>query len=406
MQLFVRGLQTHTFPNVANVPHLRELIEERLNVPAREQFLSIGGKPLRDLGTLEENGLREDCTVDLNVRCHGGEQHAHKVKSDCYYEVLGLTKGATEADITKAYRKLAMKYHPDRNQEKDAEENFKRVTEAYEVLKDKEKRTNYDRFGKESAHGNGPSGGAHPSGTTYSYEDANAIFQQFFRQFGAAGTDPFQRMGTTGSSRIFSFGGMDDDSMGLPSSVFGTTGGAHLFGHRSRQRPVQPSSATVAEGSVVAIKGLTHAPQHNGEIGVVVAYDEAESGRLVVRLWSESNVLALKPANLQPLAKGRIRALSSALHLNGQEAYVKGVASNGRFLVIVPSTGTEIAIKPTSFQLDHDTPVTLGGLQGSSQHNGKRAFIVEAASDGSRYTVQTSDGLLLRVKPDHVRPKL
>lgn len=75
-----------------------------------------------------------------------------------YYEVLGLSKTASEDEIKKAYRKLAMKYHPDRNQgNKDAEESFKEVNEAYAVLSDAQKRSNYDRFGH-SASGSGPGG--------------------------------------------------------------------------------------------------------------------------------------------------------------------------------------------------------------------------------------------------------
>jgi len=65
-----------------------------------------------------------------------------------YYEVLGLNKGATDADIKKAYRKLAKKYHPDANpNNQEAESKFKEATEAYEVLSDENKRQTYDQFG-------------------------------------------------------------------------------------------------------------------------------------------------------------------------------------------------------------------------------------------------------------------
>ncbi len=64
-----------------------------------------------------------------------------------YYEILGVARDATEADIKKAYRKLARQYHPDVSKEKDAEEKFKEVAEAYEVLKDEEKRAAYDQMG-------------------------------------------------------------------------------------------------------------------------------------------------------------------------------------------------------------------------------------------------------------------
>lgn len=73
-----------------------------------------------------------------------------------YYDVLGVGKSADETEIKKAYRKLAMKYHPDKNPgDKEAEEKFKEINEAYEVLSDETKRRNYDQFGHEGVNGQG-----------------------------------------------------------------------------------------------------------------------------------------------------------------------------------------------------------------------------------------------------------
>lgn len=70
-----------------------------------------------------------------------------------YYKTLGIQKGATDEDIKKAYRKLALKYHPDKNKAAGAEEKFKEIAEAYEVLSDKKKRDVYDRYGEDGLKG-------------------------------------------------------------------------------------------------------------------------------------------------------------------------------------------------------------------------------------------------------------
>ena len=98
-----------------------------------------------------------------------------------YYEVLGVAKGATEEEIKKAYRKLALQHHPDRNPgDKSAELKFKEATEAYEVLRDAEKRARYDRFGHEGVSGTAGAG----RGADFSGFDLADALRAFMRDFG------------------------------------------------------------------------------------------------------------------------------------------------------------------------------------------------------------------------------
>jgi molecular chaperone DnaJ len=101
-----------------------------------------------------------------------------------YYEILGVARGADAADIKKAYRKLAMQYHPDRNQnDKAAEKKFKEINEAYDVLKDDDKRAQYDRFGHaafEGGAGGRPGAGAAGFDFSGSFSD---IFDDLFSEF-------------------------------------------------------------------------------------------------------------------------------------------------------------------------------------------------------------------------------
>lgn len=106
-----------------------------------------------------------------------------------YYQTLGVERGATADEIQKAYRKLARKFHPDVSKERDAEKKFKEIAEAYEVLKDGEKRAKYDRFGQ--AWSERGSGGAPPPG-----------FEEFTFDFGGAGGSPFEG-GASGFSNFF-----------------------------------------------------------------------------------------------------------------------------------------------------------------------------------------------------------
>ena len=135
-----------------------------------------------------------------------------------YYKILGVARGASEDEIKKSYRKLALKYHPDKNQTAGAEEKFKEIGEAYDVLSDKKKKGVYDQYGEEGLKGGlggGGGGGGMPhfdfsqsggggQGYNYSYHgDPRATFSQFF-----GGSNPFASFFSASPGGSHNFGGV------------------------------------------------------------------------------------------------------------------------------------------------------------------------------------------------------
>ena len=165
-----------------------------------------------------------------------------------YYEILGIAKSASEQEIKKAYKRLAMKYHPDRNPDnKEAEAKFKELSEAYEVLSDSQKREAYNRFGHEGVHAAGGTSG-------FGADQFSDVFSDIFSDFfGGGSTRGRQRnSGARSGSDIGydlsvsleqAYHG-DKIKIKLPTLVSCTT--CHGSGARSGSKP---SACTTCHGS-------------------------------------------------------------------------------------------------------------------------------------------------------------
>ncbi len=196
-----------------------------------------------------------------------------------YYEVLGVSRNADEAQIKKAYRKLAKKYHPDTNAgDADAEQKFKEVTEAYTVLSDKEKRKMYDQFGHAAFDQNAGAGAGGPGGGFWrTYGGPQGGYQEYHFEggnmddiFGDIFGDIFHH-GTGGAGRTSYGAGTGGTSRGRSQSgAYGSQGGFGGFGGFNSSDFRQKGSDVRAE--------------------VTVGFDEAAFGcDKVIRLQDPSN---------------------------------------------------------------------------------------------------------------------
>jgi len=206
-----------------------------------------------------------------------------------YYKILGVEKSASDEEIKKAYRKMALKYHPDKNKSPDAEERFKEIAEAYDVLSDPEKRKLFDQFGEEGLKGGAGGAPGGPSDGTYTYTfngDPKEMFRMFFGDGVGGEDDPFGGMlggmfsghgMNGGTSRVFfsrtGMGGhermdIDDDPFeGLRTSRTGS------FQQRGQKR----QDPAITRDLPVSLEDVMHGTTKKMKITRKVMSDDGQS---------------------------------------------------------------------------------------------------------------------------------
>lgn len=223
-----------------------------------------------------------------------------------YYEVLGVSKDASDADIKKAYRKLAVKYHPDRNPgDKEAEEKFKEVAEAYDVLRDPQKRQRYDQFGPEGVNGAGGFGG-------FSGQNAEDIFKDIFGSF---------HFGGGGSG----FGGFEDIFGG-----FGGGGGQQktVFRGNDLRRRVELDLSEIVHGTTKKFKikkdvQCTNCHGSGSEDGKTETCSQCKgTGYIVTR--RQSILGMMQSQSVCPKCQGQGTIVKNKCHICGGDGVVLG----------------------------------------------------------------------------------
>ncbi len=321
------------------------------------------------------------------------------------YASLGLPRSATPKDIKKAYRKLALKHHPDRGGD---EAKFKEISVAYELLSDPEKKKEYDTYGSARGFGGGGGGGGSGGGgggmhfQGFQGGDPRDIFKSFFGD-----EDPFASFFGGGGGGGMGGGRCGGGGGGVPQMMFSSFGPGGMGGMRSTmgggggaRKRAEPKSA-IRRNTKVVISGLTGAAQHNGKAGKVLNFGEAKQ-RYTVEIDSGETRLALKQSNLtQVVPNVLITGVASRPEFNGQRGTIRGWQASGRYQVQL-SNGQSLGLTPDKVILPNETCVLLQHLS-SAQHNGVRGTIKKYDQGAGRYVVVTVQGSALKVKRENVK---
>ena len=258
-----------------------------------------------------------------------------------YYEVLGIQKGASDDEIKKAFRKLAIKYHPDKNPgNKEAEEKFKEVNEAYSVLSDKTKRQRYDQFGHAGVGGAG--GGA--SGNPFAGGGFDFNGQTFNFDFGGGGLDDIL-------GAMFGFGGgfrgarrgldyRTSTTIDFEEAIFGTTKNVSVDGEQIKLK----IPAGIHDGQQIRLGGK----------GGPSPVEGGQRGDLLVEIRVRAHKTLTREGNLI-LSESTISMVDAVL---GTEVDVDTV--DGKITMKVPA-GTQPG---TNFKLSgHGAPIQVGSTE-------------------------------------------
>ncbi len=258
-----------------------------------------------------------------------------------YYEVLGIQKGASDDEIKKAFRKLAIKYHPDKNPgDKAAEEKFKEVNEAYSVLSDKTKRQRYDQFGHAGVGGAGSSAGGNP------FEGFNFNGQSFNFDFGGGSGGLDDILGA-----MFGFGGgfrgarrgrdyRTTTTIDFEEAIFGTTKNVSVDGESIKLK----IPAGIYDGQQIRLAGKGGAAPTEG----------GQRGDLYVEIRVRAHKTLTREGNLI-LSDATISMVDAVL---GTEIDVETV--DGKITMRIPA-GTQPG---TNFKLSgHGAPLQAGSTE-------------------------------------------
>ena len=301
------------------------------------------------------------------------------INSNDYYEVLGVNKNASNEEIRKAYKKIALKYHPDKNpkNKEEAEKNFKKINEAYSILGNNEKKKKYDTFGKSGFEND-------LGGFNFSNNDAQNIFSTFFS---TNNDNPFEMM--------FNNDVFFQEFSNFGNNKFHKTHNTNFF----RMNNFKNYDICIRTQKKVIIKNLTKHQNLNGKIGRILNFNN-RNNKYNVLIENKNQNIHLKFDNLLQIINVEIINLVTNYNLNGKKGKILGM-DEFKKLYKVSIDNKIISIKNINIIFENDTCIKIFDLN-NNNYNGLCGIINSYDFDSGRYFVKIKNNKILKLKADNL----
>jgi len=317
--------------------------------------------------------------------------------SSDYYKILGVNRNAVDGEIKKAYRKLALKWHPDKNQDQKelSSENFKKISEAYEILSDTNKRNLYNKYGKQA---NKTSGRGGEDARHFHFSNANDIFKQFFHN---------NPSGPQGSSKNIHFSfKTNGNNIDLSDLLFNNKSNRHTPRRdipkssfpSSRNQEIINSKLFLIENTPIIIKGLTSNSELNDKYGLIKNYNSSKKRYLVEGPYGD---IYLKPFNiLQQVTNVRLNCIIRQPELNNKMGKIVGWDDYRLRLKIKIDDDSVVSVKQTNVIYPINTLVYIKNLENKIEYNNTIGKIIKY--NLNKYTIKLNNNVIIKLGLNNV----
>lgn len=296
-------------------------------------------------------------------------------KSPNYYEILGIPKNSDIDTIKKAYKKLAIQYHPDKNvnNKEKAEEEFKKINEAYSVLSDSDKRYKYDNFGKSI-----------PS--HFSRNNAYQIFKQFFK---------------TGPSMFNIKINQTDygNNINFTTKTFTKNTSTHISYINSKKQDIE-SPCQIKNNTEIMITKLISKPEINNKLGNIINYN-INKDRYLVQIYNYTQPIFLKRCNIQqiiPVTIYNVDKFPELIDRKGKFIYYDYKTNTCR----VKLNDKIYGLSKNNIIIESNTCIELCDIKNDKTLNKQYGTIQNFDKKTNRYLIQLKDRLV-KVLPKNIR---